>query len=64
MAMKNVPIGEVLKEYGINSNIKWPNDVVVNLQNDGVSGEKICGILAETATISNQFNCITIISFI
>lgn len=39
----SVVVTRVLENYGINSQIKWPNDVLVN-------GKKICGILSETVT--------------
>lgn len=35
-------LSEVLDTYGVNSSIKWPNDVLVD-------GKKIAGILAETS---------------
>lgn len=37
-----------LEEYGIKSQIKWPNDVLVN-------GKKIAGILSETSMCGNKF---------
>ena len=37
------------KNFDIQSNIKWPNDILVN-------GAKISGILAETAVLNNKIN--------
>ncbi len=42
----SVVVTRVLADYGINSEIKWPNDVLVN-------SKKICGILSETVTQGN-----------
>lgn len=39
----SVVVVRVLKDYGIDAEIKWPNDVLVN-------GKKICGILSEACT--------------
>lgn len=44
----SVVLCKVFEEYGINANIKWPNDVLVN-------GLKICGILAERTSQMNGF---------
>jgi len=35
-----ITLAEILKEKGIDANIKWPNDILVNKQ-------KICGIISE-----------------
>lgn len=46
----SVSVCKVLeKNFGIHSNIKWPNDILVN-------GAKISGILAETGMSNNQIN--------
>jgi BirA family biotin operon repressor/biotin-[acetyl-CoA-carboxylase] ligase len=46
----SVSVCKVLeKEFDINPNIKWPNDILVN-------GAKISGILAETGMLNNQIN--------
>lgn len=50
----SVVIVDVLRFYGINSYIKWPNDVIIPKSEDDIFGEKICGILAETATETNK----------
>ena len=42
-----------LKKYGLNPNIKWPNDVQVN-------GKKIAGILSEVAFSGNDFKGIVL----
>lgn len=42
----SVVVTRILDDYGIKSEIKWPNDVLVN-------GKKICGILSETVTQGN-----------
>lgn len=39
------------REFGIISQIKWPNDIVVD-------GKKLCGILVEMEAISNEVNFI------
>ena len=44
----SVVLCRVLEDYNIKSNIKWPNDVLVN-------GLKICGILAERTSQMNGF---------
>lgn len=44
----SVVLCKVLDEYGVNPEIKWPNDVLVN-------GAKIAGILAETVVQGKKF---------
>ena len=39
---------DTLKEYSINSNFKYPNDILIN-------GKKIAGFLAESEFIGNNF---------
>lgn len=46
----SVSVCKVLeREFGINANIKWPNDILVN-------GAKISGILAETGMSNNKID--------
>ena len=40
---------EVLKQYGVEPRIKWPNDILIN-------GRKIAGILAQTSTTGQKIN--------
>lgn len=42
-----------LDEIGINSQIKWPNDIVIN-------GKKVCGILTEMSSELNFINYVVI----
>lgn len=44
----SVVLCEVLEQYGLKPQIKWPNDVLVN-------GKKIAGILSETVMQGNNF---------
>jgi len=44
----SVVLCELLEEYGLNPQIKWPNDVLIN-------GKKIAGILSETVMQGNTF---------
>ncbi|ERJ11443.1 biotin--[acetyl-CoA-carboxylase] ligase [Haloplasma contractile] len=44
---------DTLKEYGIASVFKYPNDIYVN-------GKKICGVLVETSIVNNQLNYIVV----
>ena len=53
-------IVDVLRFYGINANIKWPNDVIISKNEDDVFGEKICGILAETVTANEKVKGIVV----
>ncbi|QHQ59872.1 biotin--[acetyl-CoA-carboxylase] ligase [Anaerocolumna sedimenticola] len=43
----------IRKVTGLNSFIKWPNDIVMN-------GKKVCGILTEMSTINEKLECIVI----
>lgn len=45
----SVKLCELLKEYNINANIKWPNDILVN-------GKKIAGILCEASFTESNLN--------
>lgn len=45
----SLSVVETLKEYGVNANTKWPNDVLVD-------NKKICGILIETDTEIDKVN--------
>lgn len=56
----SVVIVDVLNFYGIKSNIKWPNDVVIMKDENDIFGEKICGILAEVASVSNNIKGIVL----
>jgi len=49
----SVVLCDLLEEYGIQPNIKWPNDVQIN-------GKKIAGILSELSFGSAQFNGIVL----
>ena len=50
----SVVVVRVLKQYyGVNAQIKWPNDVLVD-------GAKIAGILAETSIKNNRVNAIVL----
>ncbi|MEJ4111999.1 biotin--[acetyl-CoA-carboxylase] ligase [Corynebacterium kroppenstedtii] len=42
-----VAIAETVRSYGIDARVKWPNDIVVR-------GDKLCGILAEAVSISDN----------
>lgn len=44
----SVVLCHVLEEYGLEPQIKWPNDVLIN-------GKKIAGILSETVMQGNNF---------
>lgn len=41
------------KEFGIDSSIKWPNDIIVN-------GKKVCGILTELNCELNEINYLVV----
>ena len=56
----SVVIADVLKFYGINANIKWPNDVIISKDENDIFGEKICGILAESAIVHNNIKGIVL----
>lgn len=43
----------IRKVTGLNSFIKWPNDIVVN-------GKKVCGILTEMSTINEKLECVVV----
>ncbi len=44
----SVVISQTLEEYGVETSIKWPNDVLIN-------GKKIAGILSETVMQGSTF---------
>lgn len=48
-----VIVCKVLEKYGVEPNIKWPNDILVG-------GKKIAGILAQTATTGNRIKGIAL----
>ena len=56
----SVVIVDVLRFYGIQANIKWPNDVIISKSEDDIFGAKICGILAEAATSSSKIKGIVL----
>ena len=56
----SVVIVDVLKFYGIKANIKWPNDVVIMQDDNDIFGKKICGILAEVSSVSNNIKGIVL----
>ena len=56
----SVVIVDVLRFYGIQANIKWPNDVIITKSEDDIFGTKICGILAEAATSSSKIKGIVL----
>lgn len=43
----------IRKTTGIESYIKWPNDIVIN-------GKKVCGILTEMSTVNEKLECVVI----
>lgn len=49
----SVCLCKVLEKYGLNPQIKWPNDVLIN-------GKKIAGILSETVIQGNKFKGIVL----
>src|SRR5574344_851733 len=49
----SVSVCRILKKYGVNPKIKWPNDVLVN-------NKKITGILAETVFAGKSFKGIAL----
>lgn len=53
-------IVDVLNFYGIKSNIKWPNDIVIMKDENDIFGKKICGILAEAASGGNNIKGIVL----
>ncbi len=44
-AIAAIAVTKLLEEHGIESGIKWPNDILI-------SGKKICGILCESSILS------------
>ena len=44
---------KILEEYGVEPQIKWPNDILIN-------GKKIAGILAQTSTIGSKIKGIAL----
>jgi biotin-[acetyl-CoA-carboxylase] ligase BirA-like protein len=50
----SLAVAKVLKEnYGLNSQTKWPNDVMLN-------GRKVCGVLAEMNTTGNAIDFVVV----
>ena len=46
-AIAAIAVTKLLSDYGIESGIKWPNDVLID-------GKKICGILCESSIVSGS----------
>ena len=44
---------DILEKYGINSNFKFPNDILIE-------GKKICGILAESVFMGSEFKGVVV----
>ncbi len=44
---------EAAEKYGVQPNLKWPNDVQV-------AGKKLCGILSEAITQDNKIACLAV----
>ena len=49
----SVTLCKVIESYGIQTQIKWPNDVYVN-------GKKICGILLESVSTISGIECLVL----
>lgn len=48
-----VAVYMTLSKYGVESEVKWPNDILVN-------GKKICGILVETSVTKNEIDYVVL----
>lgn len=48
-----VAVAKVLRSYGLNAKIKWPNDVLIE-------GKKVCGILNEVSATPDTVNYIIV----
>lgn len=46
-------VNKGIRQLGLNSLIKWPNDIVVN-------GKKVCGILTEMNTSNEMLECVVV----
>ena len=49
----SVVIANVIEKYGVSTQIKWPNDVLI-------SGKKVCGILCESKLKNNKIQGIVL----
>ncbi|RJS76283.1 biotin--[acetyl-CoA-carboxylase] ligase, partial [Candidatus Bathyarchaeota archaeon] len=50
----SLAVAETIRDlYGLNTETKWPNDVLVD-------GKKVCGILAETSSIGERLKFVVL----